>query len=72
MQDGHSMKRWARTVVILAAALVAISQFRAPATGLDLAITERGLAFELKSGFINIAFDIGRMCPISNSAGRLV
>lgn len=72
MQDGNRVRMWARTVMVLAAVLLAATQFRAGTTGFDLAINERGLQFELKSAFIRLAFDIGQQRPISNSVGRLV
>lgn len=72
MDMGPKLKNWARTVLLLGAALLAFSLWRVPAMGLDLAVSEGGLAFELKGGFITIAFDIGQVCPDSNSLRRLV
>lgn len=72
MQAGNRVKMWARTVLVLAAVLLAVAQFRGSSTGFDLAINERGLQFELKSAFIRLAFDIGQQRPIPNSVGRLV
>ena len=71
MQDGSGLRIWARTVVLLAAVLLAASVFRPQATGLDLAVSERGLSFEFRAVFIKIAFDIGQECSKSNSLGRL-
>ena len=72
MKNRPGLRIWARTVVILAAVLLAASLFRVQPAGLDLAVTERGLSFELKSAFIKIAFDIGQECSKSNSCGRRV
>lgn len=71
MQDGHRLRSRARTVVLLAVVLLAVSQFRVERAGLNLAVTERGLSFELKSAFISIAFVFGQECSKSNSCGRV-
>ncbi len=71
MQDGNRLRSWARTVVLLAVVLLAVSQFRVERTGVNLAVTERGLTFKLTSAFIRIAFDIGQECSKSNSCGRV-
>lgn len=70
MQDGSGLKIWARTVMLFAVVLLAATLFRPQPVGFDLAVNERGLSFELKAAFINIAFDIGQDRPISNSLGR--
>lgn len=72
MQDGQRMKLWARMAAVIGVLLLLVSMYRAPAAGFDLAINERGLAFELKSGFLSIAFEIGRQCSESNSFGRIL
>ena len=71
MQDGNRLRIWTRAVVLLGAALLGASMLRSQPAGLDLAVTERGLSFELKAAFIMIAFDIGQKCSNSNSCGRL-
>lgn len=72
MRDGKQMKISVRLVVVIGALLLLVASiYRAPPSGFDLAINERGLAFELKSGFLSIAFEIGQQCSKSDSCGRL-
>ncbi|MCW3849439.1 hypothetical protein OF829_19555 [Sphingomonas sp. LB-2] len=72
MMDANKLRLWARTVVMLAAILLAVSLYRAQPAGMDLAVNERGLSFQFRVALLNIAFDIGQHCPESNSCGRLV
>ncbi|MES2444858.1 MAG: hypothetical protein V4574_18700 [Pseudomonadota bacterium] len=68
MPGGHNTKIWARTVVMLGAALLAAMVCRAP-TGLSLAAQKGGISFELKAAFVRIAFDIGQKCSITDKCG---
>lgn len=65
MPGGRNIRIWARTVLVLAVALLAGSLLRAPA-GLTLAAERGGVSFELKAAFVRVAFDIGQKCSISN------
>jgi len=56
---------WARTVMLLAVALLAATATRSPA-GLTFNTRNGGLQFEAKAAFVRIAFDIGQKCSISD------
>lgn len=64
---------WGRIVLLLAVALLVLSLFRGgePA-GMKLAADGRGLSFELRTAFINLAFDIGQSCPKSDTCRKLM
>jgi hypothetical protein len=72
MPDGSRLRLWARTVVLLAAVLLAVSLFRARPAGLDLAVNQRGLSFQFRVALIKIAFDFGQECSKADSCGRLI
>ena len=69
MSGEPKIRNWARTVVILAAALLALTHFRAPSPGVNLALGERGMSFSLTAAFVSVAFEIGHSCSESNSCG---
>lgn len=56
---------WARTVMLLAVALLGATAMRSPA-GLTFSARNGGLQFEAKAAFVRIAFDIGQKCSISD------
>jgi hypothetical protein len=63
-------KIWARTVMLLAVALLGATALRAP-TGFSFAAGKGGLQFEVKAAFVRIAFDIGQKCSISDRCSAL-
>lgn len=72
MQGGANIRMWGRTVLLLAAALLAASTFSSQSAGLELAVNDHGVKFELKAAFVRIAFDIGQSCSKSDSCGGLL
>ena len=71
MMDGSKLKLWARTVMALAAVLLAASLFRPQTAGMNLAVDQRGLSFQFRVALLSIAFDIGQECSKADSCGRL-
>ena len=72
MPGGSDMKMWARTVMVLAGALLAATMLQMGPGRLALATSKSGVSFELKAAFVTIAFDIGQECSKMNNCGRLV
>lgn len=72
MQGGPNIRMWGRTVLLLAAALFAAISFSAQPAGLQFAVSNNGVKFELKAAFVRIAFDIGHSCSKSDSCGGLL
>ncbi|MDF7774495.1 hypothetical protein P1X14_04485 [Sphingomonas sp. AOB5] len=59
-------------MLLLAAALLAAMSFSTQSAGLQLAVTNHGVKFELTAAFVRIAFDIGQSCSKSDSCGGLL
>ena len=71
MPSGPNTRIWARTVLLLALALVAATAMRGPA-GLSLVAGRGAVAFEFKAAFVRVAFDFGQKCSISDRCGGLL
>ena len=71
MSGEPKIRNWGRMVVILAIALLAMTHFRAPGAGMNLAIGERGVSFSMSAAFVSLAFEFGHKCSDSNSCGLL-
>ena len=72
MPGETNMKMWARTVMMLAGALLAASMLHTGPAGLALSTSKGGVGFELKTAVVTVAFDIGQECSKMNNCGRLV
>ena len=64
-------KIWARTVMLLAVALLGAAAMRSPA-GFSFSAGNGGVQFEAKAAFVRIAFDIGQKCSISDKCLSLI
>lgn len=61
----------AKAMLLLAVVVIAFTALRAPAA-LHFAAGKGAVSFELRTGLVRIAFDIGRECSISDRGGELL
>ena len=72
MSDGPKIRNWARTVMVLAGALLAVSLANSGPTALAFSTSKSGMSLSLKAAFVTIAFDIGQECAKADTCGRLL
>ena len=74
MSGRPNINQWARMVLLLGGALLIASVYSntsAPA-GMQLAVDGQGLSFELRTAFINIAFEIGQSRPKTDTLRNMI
>ncbi len=73
MQNKQNLGMWTRVLVLIGAALLLLASVRGHEPGgMQLAVDGQGLSFELRTAFINIAFDIGQSRPKTDTLRNLL
>jgi hypothetical protein len=73
MPSRPNIGTWARMVLLLGGVLLIMTALRSGGPGeMALAVDGQGLSFELRTAFINLAFDIGQSCPKTDTCRKLM